>query len=40
MLHFARNTDDRILAIGDRRSVEQLHQLWHEALAEHRPGLK
>src|SRR5690242_17467813 len=40
MLHFARNADDRTLAIGDRGSVEQLHQFWHESLTQHRTGLE
>ena len=40
VLHFARNTDDRSLAIRDCGSVEQLHQFWHELLPEHRTGLE
>src|SRR5215471_20799323 len=40
MLHFAANADDSTLAVGDGGSVEQLHQFWHESLAEHRTGLK
>ena len=40
MLHFACNPDDRTFAIGDSGSAEQLHQLWHQALPEHRPGLE
>jgi hypothetical protein len=40
VLHFASDTDDRALAVGDCGSVEHLHQLWHQALAEHRPGLE
>src|ERR1700719_3845085 len=35
MLHFASNTNDRAFAIRDGGSVEQFHQLWHEALSEH-----
>ncbi len=40
MLHFTRNIDDRSLAIRDWGPVEQSHQLWHEPLSEHCPGLE
>src|SRR5207248_3336227 len=40
MLHFASNANDRAFAIRDCGSVEQLHQLGHQALPEHRTGLE
>src|SRR5260370_33645023 len=40
MLHFARDAHNRAFAIGDCGSAEQLDQLWHQALPEHRTGLE
>jgi hypothetical protein len=40
VLHFASDAHDRAFAIRDCGSVEQLHQLWHETLPEHRTGLE
>src|ERR1700745_545875 len=40
MLHLASDTNDSAFAIRDGGSVKQLHQFWHQALAEHRTGLK
>src|SRR5215469_753648 len=40
MLHFASDTNDSAFAIRDGGSVEQLHQLWHQALPEHSTGLE
>src|SRR5438876_931538 len=40
MLHFASDANDRTFAVGNCRSIEQLHQLWHQPLSEHRPRLK
>ena len=40
MLHFASDAHNRAFAVGDCGSVEQLHQLGHEALPEHRTGLE
>jgi hypothetical protein len=40
VLHFASDTNDRAFAVGNCGSVEQLHQLWHQALPEHRTRLE
>ena len=39
VLHFARNTDDRALAIRDPRSIEQFHQVWHRVANLRSPGI-
>ena len=40
VLHFTSDTDDRTLAVSDCGAIEQLDQLWHQTLAEHRTGLE
>src|SRR6266436_9509677 len=40
VLHFVSNPDDCTFAVRDCGSAEQLHQLWHQALPEHRTGLE
>ena len=40
VLHVAVDTDESALAVGDGRPIEQLDEVGHETLAEHRSGFE
>src|ERR1700751_5361603 len=40
MLHFTRDAHDRAFAVGDRGSVEQFYQLWHQSFPNIAPASK